>query len=128
MQYSDAVNAAVAGSGEIYAAIIALDASSAVRYYAFVIVSFADAETEKIWLGGLSRRLPIAMQRAARRKLILLDSATSVEDLRTPPSNRLHALTGDRVGQYSISVNLQWRICFRWINGSAEDVEIVDYH
>jgi len=68
------------------------------------------------------------LARAALRRLIMLDSAKRLEELRTPPSNRLEALRGDRAGQHSIRVNRQWRICFRWTEGGAEDVEIVDYH
>ena len=68
------------------------------------------------------------MQKAALRKLRMLDAATSIDDLRVPPGNRLERLRGDRAGQYSIRVNRQWRICFRWETGDAHDVEIVDYH
>lgn len=68
------------------------------------------------------------MQKAALRKLRMLDAATSIEDLRVPPGNRLEHLRGDRVGQHSIRVNRQWRVCFRWNAGDAHDVEIVDYH
>ena len=68
------------------------------------------------------------LQRASLRKLLILDAATSLEDLRTPPGNRLEKLSGERLGQYSIRVNDQWRVCFRWNKGDAFDVEIVDYH
>ncbi|WP_454714264.1 type II toxin-antitoxin system RelE/ParE family toxin [Caulobacter segnis] len=93
-----------------------------------MIQSFASRETERIWEGGRSRRLPGAIQASAFRKLRSLDAAEQVEDLRSPPGNRLEALQGDREGQHSIRINQQWRICFRWINGHAYDVEICDYH
>jgi proteic killer suppression protein len=93
-----------------------------------VIRSFADDETYSLYLTGKSRRLPPDIARRAVRKLEYIDLATRIEDLRAPPGNRLHALEGDRKGQYAISVNDQWRICFRFIDGDALDVEITDYH
>ncbi len=93
-----------------------------------MIRDFADKEAEKIWEGTPSRRLPGDIQNAARRKLRMLNSASNLDDLRIPPANRLEVLKGDRKGQYSIRINDQWRICFRWHNGDAHDVEIVDYH
>jgi proteic killer suppression protein len=93
-----------------------------------VIRSFADPESERIWNGQRSRHLPAAIQRVARRKLRMLNAAASLEDLRVPPANRLEVLVGDRRGQYSIRINDQWRVCFRWRDGDAHDVEIVDYH
>lgn len=93
-----------------------------------MIVSFRDRETERIWVGGRSRRLPPWIQAAAVRKLRWLHRAVTLTDLAVPRGNRLEALAGNRVGQYSIRVNDQWRICFRWTDGGAEDVEIVDYH
>jgi proteic killer suppression protein len=93
-----------------------------------VIESFADPETEKIFRGLVSGKLPLDMQRAARRKLLYLYDANDLRDLLAPPGNRLEALKGDRIGWYSIRVNSQWRICFRWADGKAKDVEIVDYH
>jgi len=75
-----------------------------------------------------SRRLPADIQPVARRKLRMLNNAASLDDLRLPPANRLEVLKGDRKGQHSIRINDQWRICFRWIDGDAHDVEIVDYH
>jgi proteic killer suppression protein len=93
-----------------------------------MIRSFADRETELVWQGIRSKRLPLDVQRGGLRKLELIDAATRVEDLRVPPGNQLEALKGDRKGQWSIRVNGQWRICFRWVNEHAEDVEIVDYH
>lgn len=95
----------------------------------FMILGFGDAETEKIWRGETSRRLPHNMQPVARRKLRMLNNAASLQDLRIPPANRLEKLSGDRSGQYSIRINDQWRLCFSWRNDDhAENVEIVDYH
>ncbi len=93
-----------------------------------MIESFADAEAKIIFEGTVSRKLPVTIQKAARRKLIYLDDAEDLRDLRAPPGNRLEALHGDRAGQYSIRINDQYRICFRWEQGKAKDVEIVDYH
>jgi proteic killer suppression protein len=93
-----------------------------------VIRNFADKEAEKIWGGAPSRRLPADIQSVARRKLRMLGNASVLAVLRVPPANRLEALKGSRKGQYSIRINDQWRICFRWIEGDAHDVEIVDYH
>jgi toxin HigB-1 len=93
-----------------------------------MIQSFADPETERIWSGVRSRRLPSDIQGAALRKLRLLNQARVLEDLRIPPGNRLERLRADRSGQYSIRVNDQWRICFVWHEGGPAHVEIVDYH
>jgi len=93
-----------------------------------MIRSFRDRETEKIFLREPRTKCDRAVQRAALRKLLLLDAAESVNDLRVPPGNRLEKLSGDRSGQHSIRVNDQWRICFRWKDGDAYDVEFVDYH
>jgi proteic killer suppression protein len=93
-----------------------------------VIVSFADLETRKIFEGVDSRRLPLRIQRTARRKLIQLADATDLRDLSRIPGNRLESLRGDRKGQHSIRINDQYRICFRWSEGEARDVEITDYH
>jgi proteic killer suppression protein len=93
-----------------------------------MIVSFGDREAEKIWNGLKSRRLPGNIQVTALRKLRMLNVANRLEDLKVPPGNRLEALRGDRAGQWSIRINDQWRICFRWSEGGAENVEIVDYH
>lgn len=92
-----------------------------------MIESFACAETERVFRGQVSRRLPTDIQRTARRKLLQLDAVTQLRDLAVPPGNRLEALKGGRTGQHSIRVNNQWRICFRWEAG-AHEVEIVDYH
>jgi proteic killer suppression protein len=93
-----------------------------------MIASFRDRETEKIWNGERSRRLPGDIQAAALRKLRLINAANKLDDLKVPPANRLEALKGGRTGQWSIRINSQRRICFRWRDGGAEDVEIVDYH
>jgi len=93
-----------------------------------MIRSFACAETELLFADETSRRLPTQIQRGARRKLLLLDQARRLDDLRAPPGNRLEALKGDRSGQYSIRINDQWRICFHWQGEDAFHVEIVDYH
>ena len=81
-----------------------------------------------MFAGQFSKKLPQAIQRKARMKLRMLDAAVSLEDLLVPPANHLEALCGDRVGQYSIRINQQWRVCFVWHDGQALDVEIVDYH
>jgi toxin HigB-1 len=91
-----------------------------------MIRSFADRDTRRLFEDEATRRFS-GIERAARRKLLLLDAAGRLDDLRVPPGNRLEVLRGDRAGQYSIRINDQWRICFRW-NEGAEDVEIVDYH
>ena len=93
-----------------------------------MIESFADPETERIFQGQVSRRLPVGIQRTARRKLLYLDDADDLRDLRAPPGNRLEKLRGDRAGQYSIRINDQWRVCFGWTGDRATDVGIVDYH
>lgn len=93
-----------------------------------MIKSFAAEETAKIFRRQFSWRLPPEIQRSARMKLEILDAAETLQDLRIPPSNHLEKLTGDRSGQHSIRVNLQWRICFEWKDGNAYRVEIVDYH
>jgi proteic killer suppression protein len=91
-----------------------------------MIRSFADRETARIWSGERSRKLPGDMQGVALRKLRLLNQARVLSDLRVPPGNRLEALQGDRRGQHSIRINDQWRICFVWDAGGAENVAIVD--
>ena len=93
-----------------------------------MIRNFADKETERMWNGEVSRRLPIAIQSIARRKLRMINNARRLDDLRIPPANRLEALKGDMKGQHSIRVNDQWRICFRWSDAGVTDVRIVDYH
>ena len=93
-----------------------------------MIRNFIDKEAEKIWSGTPSRRLPSDIQGIARRKLRMLNNAVSLNDLRIPPANRLEALKGNLKGRYSIRINDQWRICFRWSEGDAHDVTIMDYH
>ena len=93
-----------------------------------MILSFGSKETERVWRGQTSRKLPANIQDRALRKLRQLDASRTVEDLRNPPGNRLETLEGQRAGQMSIRINDQWRICFRWVDHDAHDVEIVDYH
>ena len=93
-----------------------------------MIKSFADADTESVFDSEPARRSPSEIQRTARRKLLQLAAADRLEIMRLPPGNRLEALKGDRRGQHSIRINDQWRICFRWEEQDAHDVEIVDYH
>lgn len=93
-----------------------------------MIQSFADPETEKLFRGLVSRRLPQNLQSVMHRKLVMVDVAASLEDLRVPPGNRLEALKGSRKGQHSIRVNQQWRVCFRWTESGPANVRIVDYH
>ena len=93
-----------------------------------MIVTFADKEAERVWNGRHSRKLPPDIQVRSRIKLLMIDAAESLEDLRNPPSNGLHAMKDDRLGQHAISINKQWRICFVWKDGDAYDVEITDYH
>ena len=93
-----------------------------------MIKSFRDKDTERIFNRQRVKRFSLAIQKLAQRKLDLIDGADLIEDLRTPPGNRLEKLSGNRKGQYSIRVNDQWRICFRWKSGQATDVEIIDYH
>jgi proteic killer suppression protein len=93
-----------------------------------VIRSFRDRETEKLFRRERNRAVPPDLHRVALRKLVQLDAAESLADLRVPPGNRLEALRADRVGQHSIRVNERWRVCFVWREGDAHDVEIVDYH
>lgn len=100
----------------------------AARYNLTMIRSFADTETELVFLRRFSRRLPGDIQSVALRKLRMLDNAHSINDLRSPPANRLEKLSADRAGQYSIRVNDTWRICFAWHDGDAYDVQILDYH
>jgi toxin HigB-1 len=93
-----------------------------------MIESFKDKKTESIWNQVKVKGVPIEIQKIGLRKLIMISSSINVDDLRIPPANHLEKLKRDREGQYSIRINDQWRICFRWINGNALDVEIVDYH
>ena len=93
-----------------------------------MIRAFKDKETEKIFRGRFSKRLPHNIQHIAERKLIMLHHAATLHDLRVPPSNRLEALKGERKGQHSIRINDQWRICFEWREDGVYAVEILDYH
>lgn len=93
-----------------------------------MIRTFADPETERFFATGKSKRLPPAIRQRAAMRLTQLHAATRPDDLRLPPSNRLEALKGDRAGQWSIRINDQWRLCFRFENGDAFEVEIADYH
>lgn len=93
-----------------------------------MIHAFKDKETEKVFNGRFSKKLPHDIQRIAERKLIMLHCSLNLNDLRVPPSNRLEALKGDRQGQHSIRINSQWRICFEWREDGTYAVEITDYH
>ncbi len=93
-----------------------------------MIIGFASRETEQVWRGEVSRKLPRDIQQVALRKLFMLDKAHTMQDLRIPPANRLEALKGARKGQHSIRINDQWRICFKWTDQGPDEVEIVDYH
>jgi proteic killer suppression protein len=93
-----------------------------------MIAGFRDAETERLWRSGKSRRLPIDLQRRAFKKLAILNAAVALDNLRVPPGNQLEALRGRRLGQHSIQVNDQYRVCFIWRDGNALEVGIVDYH
>ena len=93
-----------------------------------MIKSFAEPDTERLFRRERVRRYPAELLRTMLRKLALVDAAEQLDDLRVPPGNRLEKLRGDRAGQHSIRVNDQWRVCFRWKDGDAFDVEIVDYH
>ena len=93
-----------------------------------MIHTFADRDTERLFAREPVRRYPADLQRTILRKLVAVDAAEQLGDLRVPPGNRLEKLRGNRAGQHSIRVNEQWRICFRWKDGNAYEVEIVDYH
>ncbi len=93
-----------------------------------MIKSFKDKSTENLFFREFSKRIPENLSRRAQKKLYVLHYADQLHDLEVPPSNRLESLQGDREGQYSIRINLQWRICFNWNQGNAYNVEIVDYH
>ena len=93
-----------------------------------MIKSFADRRTQELYLTGKSKRVSAVVAKRAARKLEYVDLAIRLDDLRVPPGNRLHALAGDREGQYAICVNDQWRICFLFVDGDAYDVEFCDYH
>jgi len=105
-----------------------VDNNNEKRYYYSMIRSFTCKETEKIFNRQFSKKLPASIQKTAIRKLWSIDVATCVETLRFPPGNHLEKLSGDRKGQYSIRINKQWRICFKWNEADAYQVEIIDYH
>lgn len=105
-----------------------LDNCHVTLYNHSMIKTFADRETQQLYVTGKSRRLPPDLAKRAVRRLEYIDLANELSDLKVPPSNRLHALKDDREGQYAISINDQWRICFRFVAGDAYDVEIADYH
>ena len=98
------------------------------RYYDFMIRTFRCRDTERLFHRERPRRFPTDVHRRAYGKLVMLHAATTLEDLRSPPGNRLEALRGSRRGRHSIRVNDQWRVCFVWRDGGADDVEMVDYH
>ena len=108
--------------------MICVDIYTKNRYNENMINTFADRETEKIYNQKFSKKLPQSIQSIALRKLIMIDNAQSLEDLRVPPANRLEKLGGDREGQYSIRINSQYRICFTYDENNFYDIEIVDYH
>lgn len=93
-----------------------------------MIKSFRCKETKRVFSRGFSKKLPVSIQESSRQKLVILDSATTLNDLRIPPGNRLEELKDNREGQHSIRINRQWRICFEWKNGDSYNVEIVDHH
>lgn len=105
-----------------------LDVNNVPRYTRGVIVSFRDKDTERVWSRQRVRSMGDDLQRMALRKLLILDAAESLNDLRVPPGNRLEKLSGERNGQHSVRINDQWRICFTWTAAGPGDVEIVDYH
>jgi proteic killer suppression protein len=107
---------------------LTVDVINVLRYISYMIASFRSKETQKVFEREFSRKLPQAIQKTAMRKLWQLDAAVSINDLRIPPNNHLEALKGNRKGQHSIRINKQYRICFKWKQHNAHDVEIVDYH
>jgi proteic killer suppression protein len=105
-----------------------LEIDNGFRYHGPVIRSFRDKDTERLFDRQPVRKLGADLQRVALRRLRQVDAAANLEDLRSPPGNRLEKLRGDRSGRHSIRINDQWRVCFRWSDGDAYEVEIVDYH
>ena len=108
--------------------LVTLDSTNVTRYHRTVIKSFRGRETETVWRREYSKRIPREIQERALMKLQQLNAAGDLRDLSIPSSNKLETLKGDRKGEYSIRINKQWRVCFRWRDGHAFDVEIVDYH
>lgn len=105
-----------------------LDNTIVLHYHQDMIRSWASSQTEALWKGHFIKNLPHDIQRPAKRKLVHINSAKKIEDLRIPPGNKLERLSGNRKGYWSIRINDQWRICFKWDNDNAFEVEIVDYH
>ena len=93
-----------------------------------MITTWSDKDAEFIWNMQTSKRIPPQLQRNVRKKLVMIDAAVSINDLRMPPANHLEKLSGDREGQYSVRVNSAWRVCFTWNDGNVEIVDVVDYH
>jgi proteic killer suppression protein len=116
------------GKAPNYYAFFDIDNCHVIVYIVSMIKTFADKETQKLFVTGKSKRIPSDLLRRAIRRLEFIHYANDINDLLVPPSNRLHALKGDRKGEHSISISDQWRICFRFIEGDAFDVEITDYH
>ena len=114
--------------GGIAKASLRIDDRKQIVYSKQMIQSFADTETEQFFATGRSRRLPPDIRKRAAMRLTQLNAAIQIEDLRQPPSNRLEALKGDRKGQWSVRINSQWRLCFKFSKGDAYVVEITDYH
>ena len=107
---------------------VVVDTNSTLHYYPSVIRSYRDRDTQAVAERRSVRSFPGHIQRRAQKKLMIINNATDLNDLRVPPGNRFEALSGDRDGQYSVRINDQWRICFVWYEGDAYQVEIVDYH
>ncbi len=113
----------------IQSVAVTLDVNNVARYYSLLMIkTFRCKDTEKVFNRNPVKRWPKAVRRTARRMLLMIDAADTIDDLRVPPSNHLEKLKGDRMGQFSIRVNDQWRVCFHFLSGDAYDVEIVDYH
>ena len=93
-----------------------------------MIISFGNNETEQVWLGNRGKKLPIEIQNIGRRKLRMLNNSVNIADFRIPPANRLEKLSGNLKDFYSIRINNQWRIIFKWNTGNASEVEMIDYH
>ena len=99
-----------------------------VTQYGSMILSFGTKETEKIWGGERVKKIPLEIQETGRRKLRMLNNSVNLADLKVPPSNRLEKLSGNMKDYYSVRINDQWRVIFKWINNNAFEVEIIDYH
>ncbi len=115
-------------TGRFSFAVSRIDKCHVTSYSCSMIKTFADKRTQELYAQGRTKRIPAEIARRAARKLEYVDLATRLQDLRVPPGNQLHALEGDRKGQYVICVNDQWRICFRFVEGDAYEVEFCDYH